>query len=50
MDGSDPGSVIRDSILPGKSASEIINRPYRKPTQVDEMNILRRSSDLSLRN
>ena len=34
----------------GKSAGEIVDRPYRKPTQVDEMNILRRSSDLSLRN
>jgi hypothetical protein len=32
---------VRDSMLPRKASREIINNPYRKPTQVDEKRILR---------
>ena len=32
---------VRDSKLPRKTSKEIINNPYRKPTQVDEERILR---------
>ena len=36
--------------LPGKSAKENCSYPYHKPTQVDEMSILRRSGDGLFRN
>ena len=35
---------------PGKSSKEGMRYPYHKPTQVDEMRILRRSGDGSFRN
>jgi hypothetical protein len=36
--------------LPGKASKEDKRYPYHKPTQVDEMSILRRSGDGLLRN
>ena len=36
--------------LPGKSPKESSRCPYHKPTQVDEVNIHRRSRERSLRN
>ena len=37
------GLNAADSTLPRKSSKENVWEPYLKPTQVDEMNILRRS-------
>ena len=39
-----------DVILPRKAAKELFRCPYRKPTQVDGMSILRRTCEISLRN
>ena len=39
-----------DFTLPGKTSKESVRCPYHKPTQVDEMNILRRSGDGLFRN
>ena len=44
-----PGKV-RDVTLPRKAAKESPTQPYLKPTQVDEVNIQRRSREHSLRN
>ena len=42
---------VADTMLPRKDfVPEFSGRPYRKPTQVGEMNILRRSREPSLRN
>ena len=42
---------VADTMLPRKDfVPEPNGRPYRKPTQVGEMNILRRSREPSLRN
>ena len=41
---------VTDATLPRKPSSEYLKYPYPKPTQVDEERILRRSSELSLRN
>jgi hypothetical protein len=44
------GNKALDSTLPRKTSSESSGYPYRKPTQVDEEKILRRSREHSLRN
>ena len=36
--------------LPGKTSKELARCPYHKPTQVDEVNIHRRSRERLLRN
>jgi hypothetical protein len=41
---------LAESKLPRKSSKEFFRRPYRKPTQVDEERILRRTCDPSFRN
>jgi hypothetical protein len=41
---------VSDFTLPGKSPKESSRCPYHKPTQVDEVNIHRRSRERSLRN
>jgi hypothetical protein len=41
---------VSDFTLPGKSPKESSRCPYHKPTQVDEVNIHRRSREHSLRN
>ena len=41
---------VSDFMLPGKSSKESAWCPYHKPTQVDEVNIHRRSRERSLRN
>ena len=41
---------LRDPQLPGKATSEEASRPYRKRTHVGEERILRRLSELRLRN
>ncbi len=46
----DCSSEIPDLTLTRKASSEKVVRPYRKPTQVGEERILRRSGELSLRN
>ena len=44
------GHKVVDSKPPGKSPKESLAHPYRKPTQVDEDNIQRRSREHSFRN
>ena len=44
------GHKVADSKPPGKSSKESLPHPYRKPTQVDEENIHRRSREHSFRN
>src|SRR6516165_4023347 len=44
------GRQVSDFTLPGKTSKESARRPYHKPTQVDEVNIHRRSRERSLRN
>jgi hypothetical protein len=44
------GHKVPDFTLPGKTSKESVRCPYLKPTQVDEMNIHRRSREHSLRN
>ena len=44
------GHKVVDFKPPGKSSKESLTHPYRKPTQVDEENIQRRSSEGLLRN
>ena len=39
-----------DTMLPRKAAKESYRCPYRKPTQVDRMSILRRTCEIFLRN
>jgi len=41
---------VSDFTLPGKTSKESTRCPYHKPTQVDEVNIHRRSRERSLRN
>ena len=41
---------LTDSKLPRKASRECFERPYRKPTQVDEERILRRTCEPSFRN
>ena len=41
---------VPDFTLPGKTSKESTRRPYHKPTQVDEVNIHRRSRERLLRN
>jgi hypothetical protein len=41
---------VREVTLPRKAAKEFPTQPYPKPTQVDEVNIQRRSREHSLRN
>src|ERR1700682_5200731 len=41
---------VSDFTLPGKSPKESSRCPYHTPTQVDEVNIHRRSRERSLRN
>ncbi len=48
--GSSYGSELVDPPLPRKASKEEDWYPYRKPTQVGRMNILRRASDPPLRN
>ncbi len=38
-----------DVMLPRKAAKELYGCPYRKPTQVDEKNILRRTCEIFLK-
>ena len=44
------GLKVGNSKLPRKTSKENRWRPYRKPTQVDGLNILRRASEPWLRN
>ena len=44
------GRKVSDLTLPGKSSKEFGWCPYLKPTQVDKVNIHRRSRERSLRN
>ena len=44
------GHKVSDFTLPGKASKESSRCPYHKPTQVDEVNIHRRSREHSLRN
>ena len=44
------GHKVADSRPPGKSSKESPAQPYRKPTQVDEESIHRRSREHSFRN
>src|SRR5246127_1344721 len=44
------GRQVSDFTLPGKTSKESTRCPYHKPTQVDEVNIHRRSRERSLRN
>ena len=44
------GRQVSDFTLPGKTSKESARCPYHKPTQVDEVNIHRRSREHSLRN
>ena len=44
------GRQVSDFTLPGKTSKEFGWCPYLKPTQVDEVNIHRRSRERSLRN
>ena len=44
------GHKVADFMPPGKSSKESLLQPYRKPTQVDEDNIHRRSREHSFRN
>jgi hypothetical protein len=44
------GRKVSDFTLPGKSSKESTRRPYLKPTQVDKVNIHRRSRERLLRN
>jgi hypothetical protein len=44
------GHKVADSMPPGKSPKESPPQPYRKPTQVDEESIHRRSREHSFRN
>ena len=44
------GRKVSDFTLSGKTSKESSRCPYHKPTQVDEVNIHRRSRERSLRN
>ncbi len=44
------GRQVSDFTLPGKTSKELARCPYHKPTQVDEVNIHRRSRERLLRN
>ena len=44
------GRKVSDFTLPGKTSKESSRCPYHKPTQVDEVNIHRRSRERLLRN
>ena len=44
------GHKVVEFMPPGKSPKESLAQPYRKPTQVDEENIQRRSREHSFRN
>jgi hypothetical protein len=44
------GRKVSDFTLPGKTSKEFNRRSYLKPTQVDKVNIHRRSRERSLRN
>ena len=44
------GHKVPDFTLPGKTSKESDRCPYHKPTQVDKVNIHRRSRERSLRN
>ena len=44
-----PGEAA-ETMLSRKAAKESFGCPYRKPTQVDEMSILRRTCEIFLRN
>ena len=44
------GRKVPDFTLPGKTSKESSRCPYHKPTQVDEVNIHRRSRERLLRN
>ena len=44
------GRKVSDFTLPGKTSKEFVWCPYLKPTQVDKVNIHRRSRERSLRN
>jgi hypothetical protein len=50
MGSENCSSELADPILPRKASSEALWCPYRKPTQVGEESILRRSGEPSLRN
>ena len=44
------GHKVREFTLPRKASKENLEKPYHKPTQVDEENIQRRSREHSFRN
>ena len=50
LDARPHGRKVPDSTLPGKTSKEFNRCPYLKPTQVDKVNIHRRSRERSLRN
>ena len=48
--GSENSSEAGESTLARKAAKYVLRCPYRKPTQVDEKKILRRTGESLLRN
>ena len=50
LDARPHGHKVPDFTLPGKTSKESARCPYHKPTQVDKVNIHRRSRERSLRN
>ncbi len=50
LDARPYGRKVPDFTLPGKTSKESARCPYHKPTQVDEVNIHRRSRERLLRN
>ena len=50
MTGSELSNEADEFTLARKAANEYVRRPYRKPTQVGEERILRRTRELLLRN
>ena len=50
LDARPHGRKVPDFTLPGKASKEFVWCPYLKPTQVDKVNIHRRSRERSLRN
>ena len=50
LTGSEKSNEADESTLARKAAKYGLRRPYRKPTQVDEKKILRRTGEPLLRN
>ena len=50
LTGSEKSNEVDESTLARKVAKYVLRCPYRKPTQVDEKKILRRTGESLLRN